>query len=129
MDIKNFLDKKKYIAVVGVSQNRDKWGYKIYKALKKENFNVVPLNPNCNQIDNEVCYSYIEELPFKPDVVVTVVKPHVTEIIVRQCINQKIEYIWMQPGSESQGSLSLCEDNNVKYISGKCILYEGINSL
>ena len=106
---KEFLDRGNKIAVVGATVNKEKFGYKVYKAVKGLGFTVYPVNPKYEEIDGDKCYSSLKDLPEKPDVVITVVPPRVTEKIVRQCKELGIKRVWMQPGSESEEAISYCE--------------------
>ena len=87
METKEFFNKKNLIAIVGVSSNLEKYGWKIYNSLKSSGFCVYPINPKYTQINGEACYSDLKSLPKKPDMVVTVVSPKITEHVVEECKN------------------------------------------
>jgi len=120
METNEFINKNNIIAVVGVSTNRDKWGWKIYNELGSAGFRVYPINPKYNKIGKDICYPDLKSLPKKPDVVVTIVPPHVTEKIARQCRDTGINKIWMQPGSESEDAIIFCKNNNIKIVANAC---------
>ncbi len=124
MNPEEFFRKGNYVAVVGVSQKPEKWGRKIYEALLGAGINAVPINPKHNQIGNKPCYPELKSTPHKPDTVITVVSPKITEQIVTQCIELGIKNIWMQPGSESEKAISLCKRNNIKTAHGLCIVFD-----
>ena len=126
MEINEFLNKSNIIAVVGVSANQEKWGYKVYHKLKTEGFIVYPVNPKHNKIDNDICYFNLQDLPKKPDIVITIVPPKITERIVKQCKNLRIDKIWMQPGSESKESINFCKNNNIKTVYNICFVVDGL---
>jgi predicted CoA-binding protein len=119
-----FLNKKNIFAVVGVSRNPEKYGHKIYIDLKKANYRVYPVNPKIDRILGDRCYSKLEDLPVKPDVVNLVVPPKVTEKIVEDCKKIGIKKIWMQPGSESKKAIKFCNENNIKVLYGVCVMME-----
>ena len=117
-----FLEENNVFAVVGVSRNPDKYGYKVWKDLKKSGYEVYPINPKASKIEGEKCYSSLEDLPQKPDVVDIVVPPEITERIVKQCDKMNIKKVWMQPGSESAKAMEFCEDNGIKVLSNVCVM-------
>jgi len=84
------LDKKNVFAVVGASRDHRKYGYQVYKDLKGAGYRVYPVNPNAVEILGHKCYSSLESLPVKPDIVDVVVPPKVTEHIVEIC--KKLNY-------------------------------------
>gem|GEM_PF-7004819 len=66
----------------------------------------------------------ISEIPEKPDIVVTVVPPKVTENIVDECKTLGINEIWMQPGSESEEAIKKAENFGIKVTYNACIMLE-----
>ncbi|RLI62095.1 MAG: hypothetical protein DRO88_12205 [Promethearchaeia archaeon] len=127
MEINEFINKNNIIAVVGVSTNRDKWGWKIYNELKYKGFLVYPINPKYDKINNDVCHPNLNSLPKKPDVVITIIPPEVTEKIVKQCKDLKINKVWMQPGSESEKAITFCKNNNIKIVFNACFVMDNLN--
>lgn len=118
--IQKFLSSER-IAVAGVSRNNKKFGYSVYKELKLKGYNVIAVNPNLNDIDGDVCYPAVADIPGKIDALLTVVKPQQTEVLVDN-IRQDIKVVWMQPGSESVSAVNRCEKSGVDLITGECIL-------
>ncbi len=122
--IKAFLDKHNVFAVVGASRDPQKYGHRVYKDLKSAGYRVYPVNPNAREVLGDKCYPSLEELPEKPDVVVTVVPPAVTEQIVKTCKELGIGRIWMQPGSESEEAIKFCKENRLEVIYNACVMVE-----
>ncbi len=124
-----FISRKNIVAVVGASNNKNKWGYKIYKKLRLLGFSVYPVNPNHETIDRKKCYPDLKVLPKKPDVVITVVPPKITEKVVKECKNIGIEKIWMQPGSESKKAIEFCKKNDIDVIYNACFVINGLKEV
>ena len=122
--IKVFLNKKNVFAVVGASRDPQKYGYQVYKDLKNAEYEVYPVNPNAQEILGDKCYSSLEKLPVKPDVVDVVVPPKVTEDTVETCKRLGITKVWMQPGSESEKAIKFCEENSIDVVYGVCVMIE-----
>ena len=120
--ITDFLRKQNVFAVVGVSQNPEKYEHQVYKDLKGGGYVVYAVNPNINEVLGDRCYHSLSELPEKPDVVDTVVPPTVTEKIVKECKELGIERVWMQPGSESEHAINFCTRNNIKVVHDVCVM-------
>ncbi|MEM2083042.1 MAG: CoA-binding protein [Nitrososphaerota archaeon] len=122
--IKEFLNKNNVIAIVGVSRDPEKYGYKVYKDLKEAGYKVYPVNPNASEILGDKCYPNLESLPIKPDVVNIVVPPNITEKIVKECKKLNIKKVWMQPGAESEEVIKFCNENGIDVVYGVCIMIE-----
>ena len=122
MNFKLFLDKKNVIAVVGASDNREKYGNIIYRDLRSSNYKVFPVNPKVEIVEGDKCYYTLSEIPIKVSVVNTVVPPFVTEQIVKECKELGIDKVWMQPGSESEKAIAFCNENGIDVIYENCIM-------
>ena len=115
---------KDKIAVIGVSRNKEKWGYKIYNSFSS-GAAVYPINPKCKKIDGKKCYPSLKKLPEVPDMIIIVVPPEVTERIVREAKKLGVKKVWMQPGSESDTAVEYCEKNGIEVFHGACIIRYG----
>lgn len=121
--IADFL-KQNSFAVVGSFRNDEKIAYKIFRDLTRKGYKVFPVNPSISQVDGEVCYKSITDIPFEVKVVNLVTPPSVTELIVKECLKKWIKMIWMQPGAESQEAIDFCRLNNISVVHGVCVMME-----
>ena len=122
--INEFIDAANVFAVIGASNNKEKYGNKVYFDLKNAGYKVFPVNPNSSDIMGEKCYPKLTDLPLIPDVVDIVVPPKITTEAVKECKDLGIRKVWMQPGSESDESIKFCKDNNIKVLYGVCVMME-----
>ncbi|MFB0502745.1 MAG: CoA-binding protein [Candidatus Bathyarchaeia archaeon] len=122
--IREILERKNVIAVVGASRDPEKYGHRVYGDLKEAGYAVYPVNPNAAEILGDRCYPDLKSLPVKPDVVNVVVPPEVTEDVVKSCKELGITKVWMQPGSESEKAIEYCEANGIDVVYGVCIMVE-----
>ncbi len=116
-------------AVVGVSSDHNKYGYKVYTQLKKAGYTVYPVNPKLKEIEGFTCFPDLRSLPETPEVVNVVVPPSVTEQIAEQCAVLGISRIWMQPGAESPNAVRLAEEHQIKVVHHHCVLIETQNKI
>lgn len=121
--IDEFLKAKVY-AVVGVSTNREKYGFKVSRDLKEGDYTVYSINPLYEDIYGEKCYCDLASLPEKPDVVEFVCPPGVTEKVVRELPSLGIDKAWMQPGAESPQAIAFCKQHGIKVLHDICIMVE-----
>lgn len=116
--------KKKTIVVVGVSHKEDKFGFKIFKDLLKNGFNVMGVNPTDGEIAGRKIYRNLKEIDTKIDLVITVVPYSVTERIVDECKELGIKEIWMQPGSESDLAVEKAKKYGISVVTNACFMVE-----
>ncbi len=126
INLDSFINKNNIFVVVGVSKNKDKYGFKVFKDLKDKGYNVYGINPKLKDSEKERIYTSLELLPVKADVLIFVVKPEVTENVLKIAKKLKISKIWLQPGSESEKSIKFCKDNNLKLIANQCVMIKSL---
>ena len=122
--IKDFLNKTNVFAVVGASRDQSKYGHQVYRDLRDAGYKCYPVNPSADEILGDKCYSSLDSLPEKPQVVVFVVPPTVTNQILKICKKLGIKKVWMQPGSESDTALNFCKENNIEVVHEVCVMVE-----
>ena len=121
-DQEAFLASKAF-AVVGASNNRNKYGNKVLRCYLQNNKKVYPIHFTEESIEGEKCYKKIEDLPAEVESLSIITPPPVTEEYVKKAIAKKIKNIWMQPGAESPKAIRDCLDNGINVIAGgPCIL-------
>ena len=124
--IKKFLNKNNIFAVVGVSRDKEKFGWKVYSDLKSKGYEVYAINPKAQLISETKCYPTIKDLPQLPDVVSFVVPARITEEVLLECKELGIEKVWMQPGSESEKAIDFCKDNQIDVLYDVCVMVEEV---
>ena len=105
-------------AVVGASRDPDKYGFLVYRSLKAAGKTAIPVNPRTGEVDGDRCYPSLSDLPQRPEVVVMIVPPSVTETAVAECARLGITQVWMQPGAESEAAIAACRDNGIHVVAG-----------
>ena len=121
--IKDMLELKVW-AVVGATDNPDKFGYKIFQLLKNSNYCVFPVNPGLDAVQGEKCYASLADLPVKPEAVNFVVPPRVGEVIVNECAALGIKNVWLQPGANADNVVDAAKKQGLNTIHSSCILVE-----
>lgn len=111
-------------AVVGVSEDREKYGNKIYRDLRAAGYQVFAVNPKLQTVEGDPCYASLKDLPEKPDVVDLVVPPAVSLKVVQDCLEAGIKRIWFQPGSESEEAVQKAQDGGMEVVYDACIMIQ-----
>lgn len=123
MSIVDEMLAKKIWAVVGVSADPGKFGYKVYHRLKKAGYTVYGVNPHLDSLNGDKVYPDLASLPEKPEVVNFVVPPTVTVEMLPKCVEQGIRYVWMQPGAECREAMAIAREHNVEALKS-CVMTE-----
>ncbi|NLL52746.1 MAG: CoA-binding protein [Peptococcaceae bacterium] len=108
-------------AVVGATQDPEKFGYKLYKKLKSKEYRVYAVNPLYDQIDGDKCYQDLSSLPEIPQVVNMVVSPKRGKAVIEEAARLGIKYVWFQPGTVDDELLKLTKNLGLESVQG-CVL-------
>lgn len=120
--IATFLDGKVF-AVVGASQNRNKYGNKVLRCYMQHGYKVYAVNPKETEIEGQVCVPDLDSLPEPVHGISVITPPHITESIVVQAAEVGIGHVWMQPGAESEMALDLGDEHGLNVVGdGSCLL-------
>lgn len=110
-------------AVAGASNNRDKYGNKVFLALQKSGRTVFPLNPIADSIEGSIAYKNLHSTPQRVEALSIVTPPMVTRQVVTEAIEVGVKHIWMQPGAQDEIASRLARQAGINVIDdGSCIL-------
>ena len=113
------------IALVGASNDKSKFGNRIYRDLRSKGYNVVPINPKDENIEGDKAYTSIQMIEELPDIVNLVVPPPIAMKVAQNAVELGVEYLWFQPGSESDELENWLKDTDgIKYLINACIMVE-----
>jgi predicted CoA-binding protein len=112
------------VAVVGATDNPSKYGYVIYRDLKRKGYRVFAVNPRRSTVDSDPSYKDLRSLPEKPTIVNVVVPPRVALSVLRESLTLGLLNVWLQPGAESPENLAFLQENGFNYLANACIMIE-----
>lgn len=119
-----FINPDFIYAIVGATQNKEKYGYRVLVNLKDKGYKVIPVNPHYEVVADLPCYPDLISLQDRPDVVVLVVGEKNAEKVVQNCVDLDLNRIWFQPGSEYEEAVNLAKEAKLDYLVGECIMKE-----
>ena len=115
-------------AVAGASNNRQKYGNIVFRALS-EYFagdvgrSVYPVHPTLDEVETVPAFKSVKDLPTPVEALSIVTPPQATRRVVQDAIESGIKKIWMQPGAEDDQAIEAAEAAGVVVIAGgPCIL-------
>ncbi|CAN5710402.1 CoA-binding protein [soil metagenome] len=114
-------------AVVGASNDRAKYGNRIYRDLRAAGYRVYPVNPNESDIEGDSAFARLQDLPESVPVVDIVVPSRIGMTIVEDAIESGAEYFWLQPGAESPDLIERAKAAGLTVIHNRCAMIEKID--
>lgn len=118
--IDDFLYHKK-LAIAGVSRSPKSFSREVCRELKKRGYEVLPVNPNADEIEGEKCYKSVDAIPDAVKSLLILTPKKETDDVLRGAIKKGIENIWVQQMSETADTVKIAREKNVDIISKKCI--------
>tara|TARA_Y100000590_G_scaffold120403_2_gene137872 strand:- start:6335 stop:6712 length:378 start_codon:yes stop_codon:yes gene_type:complete len=112
------------IALIGASNDKSKFGYKIYNNLLNKGYDVTPINPKKITIDGVTSLSSVNEMKESPDIIDFVVPPLVAFSEAKRLSTQGYNNFWFQPGSESEELTNYLDNLKINYLTNECIMTE-----
>ncbi|KAK3938218.1 CoA binding domain-containing protein [Diplogelasinospora grovesii] len=131
-------------AVIGASNNPDKFGYKVFAWYINHSLPVTPINPTSRAItygqESFPTVSSISALQNPKETSISIITPpSVTRKTLADAKELGIQSVWMQPGSFDEDVLSYARDNFKAVVAGTdgsskahdgwCILVDGERGL
>lgn len=108
------------IAMVGLS---DKWhrpSYFVAKYLLDRGYNIIPVNPNHQQILGQQCYPTLESIPVKVDMVDLFQRAEVVMPFVESAIDMQVQFVWMQLGIVNEEAAEKARARGVEVVMDRC---------
>lgn len=116
------------IALIGASNNPEKYWNKILKDLVSKWYTVYPINPNEDKIEWLQTHKVLSTVPKDFDIINFVVPANVTlQILKKHTDLLKNKKVWIQPGAESDEVKEYLKDNWFSdFITDSCIMVQKI---
>jgi len=123
-EIKVLLSQTKVIAVVGLSDNRERISYMVSEAMKKKGYTIVPVNPKATEILDETCYPTLSDIPFPVDLVNVFRRSEYTAEIAEEAVTIGAKALWLQLGVFNQEAADIASEGGLKVVMDRCIKVE-----
>ncbi len=110
----DILKTAKSFALIGVSQDPEKYGHEIFAALLSAGIRVYPINPKYSEVDGHPCYPSLAALTERPEVVVVALGPEATQRVIPDVIDSGVKTIWMPPGCFTPAAVEACRSAGLR---------------
>ena len=134
-EIKKILEDSKTIAMVGVSSEKKgedpknlkrKPANVVMKYMQDFGYKVIPVNPFAEgeTINGEKVVASLDKISEKIDIVDIFRPSKETPGFASEAVKMGGKVLWLQYGIQNEEAQKIAEDNNIKYISNRCIKQE-----
>ncbi len=127
-NIKQILKESKNIVVIGASNNSRKAAHRIPKYLKEEGYNIIPINPNSDEVLDELSYNSLSEVPKEIKIdIVNIFRPskdipYLMEQVVKRFEDVgDLKLVWLQEGIHDKEAKVKAKELGINYVESLCI--------
>lgn len=110
------------IAVVGASNNPEKYGHVIVRNLAGKGYTVLPINPKEREIAGLTAYPSLDAAPKPIDIVTMVTPPVVTRAVLGEVARLGLPAVWLQDGSFDEEVLEAVRRAPYRTVYDACIM-------
>jgi predicted CoA-binding protein len=117
----------KIVAVIGASNNRQKFGNRAVRAYREQGYTVIPINPHESEVEGLKAYPSVLDVPGDIDVASFYVPPEVGARVIEQVVRKGIREVWLNPGADSDELIAKTRGLGVRPIVACSIVALGRN--
>lgn len=112
------------IAVVGLSASSERPSYRVASYLAEQGYNIIPVNPNTQEVLDKTSYPDLGSIPEKVDVVEIFRRPEDVMPVVEEAIRIGAKAVWMQEGIVNEEAAARARGAGLLVVMDKCMLKE-----
>lgn len=118
------LNEFRTVAVVGLSPNPERASYRVASHLMRNGYQVIPVNPQAEQILGNTSYPELSSIPEAVEVVDIFRRSEEVMPIVDEAIKIGAKAVWMQEGIINEEAASRARDAGLLVVMDRCMLKE-----
>jgi len=118
------LNDYRIIAMVGLSPDPSRPSHRVAKYLINHGYNVIPVNPDAQEILGTRSYSDMSSIPEPIEIVDIFRRSQEVMPIVDEAIKTGAKVVWMQEGVINEEAALRAKDAGLLVVMNKCMLKE-----
>ena len=122
--IRKILNGSKTIAMVGLSDKRERPSNFVGSYLKSEGYTIIPVNPLLKEVLGEKCYPDLKSIPVPVDIVDIFRRPDECLEIVKAAISINAKTVWMQLSIVNREAAELAMTHGLNVVMDRCVKME-----
>lgn len=117
----------KTVAIVGASNDRNKFGNKAVRAFLQQGYTVYPVHPTETEVEGLSAYKSIRDVPARPQMISVYVPPAVVRKLLPDIAAKGCDELWLNPGTESDEVLAEAQRLGLNTIQACSIVGVGVS--
>jgi predicted CoA-binding protein len=116
----------KTVAIIGASNDRQKYGNKAVRAFLQQGYTVYPVHPSEKKIEGLPAFRSILDVPVRPGMISLYVPPPVVERLLPDIAAKGCDELWLNPGTESESVLAAAARLGLNVVQACSIVAVGV---
>jgi predicted CoA-binding protein len=112
----------KRIAIVGMSDDPSRPSHGIGGYLIAHGYEVIPVNPNHEQVMGRRCYARLADVPGSIDLVDVFRRSDACEQVAREAVACGVKGIWLQAGIRNEQARQIAQEAGIDFVQDRCIM-------
>jgi predicted CoA-binding protein len=96
----------KTVAIIGASNDRNKFGNKAVRAFRQQGYTVYPVNPHETSVEGLPAFRSVVDVPVRLEMISVYVRPEVLLKLLPDIAAKGCDELWLNPGTESEANLA-----------------------
>lgn len=118
------VQRKKTIAVVGLSSNEARPSYRLARKMQRLGFQIIPVNPKADEILGEKAYPDLKSVPVPIDIVQVFRSPEAAVGVAEEAAEVQPKIFWLQEGVISEKAVNVAKEAGLNIVSNRCTYKE-----
>jgi len=115
------------VAILGASNDRNKFGNKAVRAFLQQGYAVYPVNPKESHIEGLQAFRSIRDVPVRPGRVSVYLPPPVLLGVLADIAARGCDELWLNPGTESDAVLAEAARLGLEVVQACSIVGVGVS--
>ena len=115
-------DKKKTVAVIGASKDRNKFGNKALRAFERQGYDVLAINPNEAEVEGHKTYGSVLDVPGTIDMATVYVPPDAGVKVMDELARKGVPEVWLNPGADEDEVVARARQLGLRIVQACSIL-------
>jgi predicted CoA-binding protein len=120
-DPETIVKEAETVAVVGLSNDPEKYSHEVGRYLKEQGYRIIPVNPTEEEVIGERAYDTVDQIPERVDVVDVFLPPEKTSEIAEDAVRAGAKALWLQEGIENAEARRIAEEGGLAYVEDRCM--------
>ncbi|WP_404802426.1 CoA-binding protein [Bacillus shivajii] len=120
-EIKRILTNAKRIAIVGLSGNSERTSYQIGEALQNAGYEIIPVNPNVDEVLGVKAISSLKELEEPVDIINVFRRSEFLPDVAKDAEGVQADVFWTQLGLYNEEAYEIAKRSGFTVVMDRCI--------